>query len=128
MKKIKPSGIDLHLKYLCPECHSCSWLSLKEAQTPNYIIVCDVCDTRFKIKTIDGFQINYVDKISKTKFVTKPQLDIDIKQKCIQTLKSYGFTEIEASGLIDDTFEIWQTSDISTLVKESLKLFGVKNG
>lgn len=133
MKKIKPVDIDLHLKYLCPNCGAIVWLSLKETQTPRYISVCDVCNNSFRVKTIDKITIKYKE-LTKQKKETEQQepvkilLNPEIKEKAINSLISYGFTKAESAELLQDAFDIFQTNDIGILVKESLKLFGVKNG
>lgn len=133
MKKIKPVDIDLHLKYLCPNCGAIVWLSLKETQTPRYISVCDICNNSFKVKTIDKITIKY-QELKKTQQETqqkqpvKTLLNPEIKEKAITALVSYGFTKTESTELLQDAFDIFQTNDIGILVKESLKLFGVKNG
>jgi DNA-directed RNA polymerase subunit M/transcription elongation factor TFIIS len=133
MKKIKPVDIDLHLKYLCPNCGAIVWLSLKETQTPRYISVCDLCNNSFRIKTIDKITIKYKELTKQKKETVEEEpvkvlLKQDIKEKAINSLVSYGFTKTESAILLQDAFDIFQTNDIGILVKESLKLFGVKNG
>jgi len=128
MKRIKPIDIDLHLKYICPHCHSICWLSLKETQIPKFIVVCDVCNESFKVKTIDKVSIKYKTKQESKKTTKNIVLDESIKNKSIDALVNYGFTQKEASELIQETFDVFKSNDIGTLVKESLKLFGVKNG
>lgn len=130
MKKIKPVDIDLHLKYLCPNCGAICWLSLRETKTVGYISVCDICHDTFKVKTIDKITIQYkhnkktTEKTQNTNIIFDP----DTRLKSISSLVGYGFTQKEASALVDDTFDIFKTNDIGILVKESLKLFGAKNG
>lgn len=134
MKKIKPVDIDLHLKYLCPNCGAICWLSLRETKTVGYISVCDICHDTFKVKTIDKITIQYkhnkkqiekpIEKNEKTTIIFDP----DIRLKSVDSLVKYGFTNKEASELVQDAFDIFKTNDIAILVKESLKLFGAKNG
>ena len=133
MKKIKPIDIDLHLKYLCPNCGAICWLSLRESKTVGYINVCDICHDTFKVKTIHKIIIQYKNNKSVGKAIEKNQktsiiFDPDTRLKSISSLVGYGFTQKEASELVDDTFDIFKTNDIGILVKESLKLFGAKNG
>ena len=134
MKTIKPVDIDLHIKYLCPNCGAICWLSLRESKTIGYISVCDICHDTFKVKTIDKITINYRDnKRSIEKQVEQNKktniiFDLNARLKSISSLVGYGFTQKEASELVDDTFDIFKTNDIGILVKESLKLFGAKNG
>lgn len=134
MKKIKPVDIDLHLKYLCPNCGAICWLSLRETKTVGYISVCDICHDTFKVKTIDKITIQYkhnkkqiekpIEKNEKTTIIFDP----DTRLKSVDSLVKYGFTNKEASELVQDAFDIFKTNDIAILVKESLKLFGAKNG
>lgn len=128
MKRIKPIGVDLHLKYICPHCHAVCWLSLKETQIPNYINVCDLCQESFKVKTIEKISLKYKQSTNHSTKKQIPILDESIKQRTIDSLVNYGFTKSEASDLIQETFDIFKTNDIAILVKESLKLFGAKNG
>lgn len=133
MKKIKPVDIDLHLKYLCPNCGAIIWLSLKETQTPRYISVCDICNQSFRVKTINKITIKYNESPKnkpeiKQKEPKKVLLNQEIREKVINSLVAYGFTKTESEELAQDAFDIFQTNDIGILVKESLKLFGVKNG
>ena len=134
MKKNKPVDIDLHLKYLCPNCGATCWLSLRECKTVGYINVCDMCHDTFKVKTIDKITIQYknhkkpVEKSIEKNQNTNIIFDPDTRLKSISSLVGYGFTQKEASELVDDTFDIFKTNDIGILVKESLKLFGAKNG
>lgn len=133
MKKIKPVDIDLHLKYLCPNCGAIIWLSLKETQTPRYISVCDICNQSFRVKTINKITIKYNESPKnkpeiKQEEPKKVLLNQEIREKVINSLVAYGFTKTESEELAQDAFDIFQTNDIGILVKESLKLFGVKNG
>ena len=57
-KTERPIEIDAHLKYKCPNdsCGYFHWLSLQEAQTKNFKIVCD-CGNVFKPKRIKTLEI-----------------------------------------------------------------------
>jgi hypothetical protein len=60
-KLLKPIDHDVHLKYRCPECSVDHWLSLREAQTDGFIIVCE-CNNIFKVRTVDDIVVKYKDK------------------------------------------------------------------
>ena len=60
-KLLKPIDHDVHLKYRCPECSIDHWLSLREAQTSGFIIVCE-CSNVFKVRTVDKIVVKYKDK------------------------------------------------------------------
>jgi hypothetical protein len=152
LKKIykiqKPIEIDCHFKYRCPSptCGYEHWISLKQAQTINFKIVCD-CGTVFKPKRINTVTTIYVKK--KPKIVEAPivaptvvkqessekappkieQIPKGLLTQCTQTLLGYGFTKEESEKLIIGTFEQNQIKDCSLLIKTALQNLGVnKNG
>lgn len=45
----KPTDINLHIKYRCPNknCFNEHWLSLQEASIPDFKVVCEYCETVF---------------------------------------------------------------------------------
>lgn len=140
-KKInqKPTKIDLHLKYKCPnsDCSYEHWLSLKETQTKNFKVVCD-CGTIFKPKRIKTIKICYDEPQIKQEVAepkeqqsTEPLLEkesiripVDILDKGSKILNQYGFTTAESEDLIRKSYEKDPTTDIVLLVKNCIKLFG----
>jgi hypothetical protein len=60
-KFLKQIDHDVHLKYRCPECSVDHWLSLREAQTNGFIIVCE-CNNVFKVRTVDKIVVRHKDK------------------------------------------------------------------
>lgn len=52
----KPIDIDAHLKYRCPQCGYDYWISLREAKTKDFKIVCD-CKTVFKPKRVKKVRV-----------------------------------------------------------------------
>jgi hypothetical protein len=60
-KLLKPIDHDVHLKYRCPECSVDRWLSLREAQTDGFIIVCE-CNNVFKVRIVDKIVVKHKDK------------------------------------------------------------------
>lgn len=65
----KPIEIDAHLKYRCPKCAYDHWISLIQAQTKNFKIVCD-CKTVFQPRRIDKLKILYVKRVIQPSLIT----------------------------------------------------------
>lgn len=142
----KPIDIDAHLKYRCPKCGYDYWISLREAKTKNFKIVCD-CKTVFEPKMIKKIKISYgsikKNLPKKKKIVTeslkkstdpipvvvetpreKPKIDDILKNKCVKLLVTYGFTKSEATDLIIKAYEKNTTDDPVLLVKQALSFIG----
>lgn len=131
-KNQKPVGLDIHLKYRCPN-HDCGyihWISLLEAQTQNFKIVCD-CGIVFKPKKINKVQILYAkknpvkskipvhrDENQTTNIVNSPSETI--LKKAVSYLTSLGFTEPEAINALNKTYSKQPTNNISTWIKNTL--------
>lgn len=139
-KNQKPIDCDIHLKYRCPSCPVEHWISLKEAKTKGYRIVCD-CDTVFKVKLISKVQIVYAETETKTtaaKVETEPtvtqpekivqEIPIDLLEKCCKILVGYGFTKSESESLIKDCYSKNPSQDTALLIKDCLSSFGENNG
>lgn len=129
-KNDKPKEADIHLKYICHDCGSEHWISLKENQTPKYKIVCYSCDVIIMPKRIDSINFKFVkdNKTKKEKRVkTQPKKDdssLDIIQRCAITLVSYGFEKEEARTLAEKTHIKYNTDSVSELVKKIVFDFG----
>lgn len=129
-KNQKPIDIDGHLLYRCPniKCKYDHWLSIKEAQTKNYKVVCD-CGQIFKPKTIKKLKIVY-EKISEQKpeqsdkkepIVESIVLPDSLKNSCSKLLMSYGFTEPESNDLIEKAYNKTRINNPSALIKYILQ-------
>ncbi len=130
---LKPVSIDAHFKYLCPntDCMSIHWLTSKECQTKNFIVVCD-CGESFKPKQIKKLKIVYktrrktdepIQQQSATN--TSQEVPVDIMTKCVTILVGYGFTEKESSDLVKNTYSYKPTDSCSVLIKNILGSIGV---
>jgi len=100
----RPVEHDVHFKYICPNksCQDEHWLSLKEAQTKKFKIVCDYCGTIFAPKTIDNITINFLqNETNNNNKAVEVNLDKDLLVKATHSMISYGFTKQEAKKLID---------------------------
>lgn len=143
IKNQKAIEIDAHLRYICknPDCGYTHWLSLKEAQTKNFKVVCD-CGVVFKPKQVLKLKIVYKksqkkeeaapvkEKPSQQCFVNlsaiakEVELDVDTLNKCVKILVGYGFTKTESEQLLRNSFRNNPTDDCTTLIKQTLESFG----
>jgi hypothetical protein len=129
---LKPTKIEAHLQYICPnqDCGFDHWLTLRETQTRNFKIVCE-CGTVFRPKRVKDLDIVFAKKTNKAKTVSRPSkpssqtqkitIPIDILNRSAIVLVGYGFTDNEARQMIQDCFDKTQSVDVSFLVKNSLE-------
>lgn len=128
-KNQKPIEYDIHLKYRCPNsnCEQIHWLSLLEAKTKNFKVVCD-CGCVFKPKQVSNFKLLYTKRTNgqyKAQPVKdNPSIDEQLLKKTIQVLIGYGFTQQEANDLVIKTYGKSPTTDCATLVKNCLIILG----
>lgn len=131
IKKLKPIDTDVHFKYRCYECSLDYWISLKEAKTKGFKIVCD-CGIVFAPKPIDDISIIYKQKIVKQsndqncpKEPKQAQpIPVDILNQCSKILAGYGFTENESKEMLVKSYEESGIGDSSLLIKHCLKNLG----
>lgn len=132
-------SIDLHLKYRCPnsECSNVHWVSLGEAKTKNFKVVC-YCGTVFSPKVVKKVKLQYGQKkkpsrkiensnteiVQKQETQPKKQIPKDVLEKAASILIQYGFTKTESQELIVETFNQHDIIDTTELVKLALKTFG----
>lgn len=116
----KPTELDVSLKYCCPQCKLDHWLFLREAQTKNYKIVCE-CGLVFKPKRVRKLCIVYGKRSSKPK---AQELPLDILDKCVKILVDYGFDAKESKANLKKAYKQTNLTDIASLVKTAIKLFG----
>ncbi len=118
IKNQKPVSLDVHLKYICPnkECGNEHWLSLGEAKTNRFKIVCN-CSTIFEPQTISKIHIKY-----KTPKITKKIAEIPnvILDQVSDILISYGFSKEEAVNKVKKAYQKYITDDIKILIKQSI--------
>lgn len=128
---LKPIEIDLHLRYECPStsCKYDHWLSLKEAQTPNFKIVCD-CGLVLRPKLVKTIKIIYKQKkiAQDTPVVKAPEtpkftqsIPKELQSQCSKYLMTYGFTKEESDALLVKAYHINQTINASALIKYILE-------
>lgn len=133
-KNQKPIDYDIHLKYRCPnnKCNYEHWLSLKEAKTKDFKVVCD-CETIFSPKQIEKIDITYLqtkldDKKKDDEKIKNETMPNDLLEKSTKTLINYGFTKEESEKMLISNYIKGITEDCSTLIKKALKSIGVLNG
>ena len=127
-KNQKPIDIDLHLKYRCPDegCGAEHWVSLKEARTPKFIVVC-YCGNKFSVKTIDKCKISYA-KIKNSQATSEPlAIPQKILESCIKIMCGFGFDKKESEELLIAYYLKDPINDAVTLVKKTISSIGVEN-
>lgn len=104
-EKIKPITADIHFQYSCPHCINTFWLSLAEAKTEGYISVCDMCQKPSYPAAVKGLKIIYEDTATKKaepeKTEQKKEMSDELRDKCVQILCGYGYTQKESFDLVD---------------------------
>jgi len=119
----KPHEIDLSLRYVCPneECKLDHWLFLREAKTPNYLVVCE-CGVSFSPKTINKVKILYTDEVASGE---SKNTDLDtVLNTCIKTLITYGFDEDESRDLVKRAYNKCGSHTKTLIIKTALEIFG----
>lgn len=129
----KPVECDVHLKYLCPTCGQAHWLSMREAKTKNYKVVC-YCDSVFTVKRIKNFKLIYASQKSPKAEETKPTIhttenttanktipiDNNMLHKARDILVGYGFKPSEAEDALLASYNNSPVHTYIDLVKQTL--------
>lgn len=123
LKNQKPTELDVSLKYSCPNCKLDHWLFLREAKTKNYRVVCD-CGTVFKPQRIDKLVIKYHKSLP---IKSTDELSVDTLNECVRILGKYGFEHKQSITMLKKAYIESHSTDISTLIKIAIKLFGESN-
>lgn len=114
-KNQKPIDTDIHLKYRCKKCTQDHWLSLKEASTKNFKVVCD-CGKVFGVRLVTGFKLRYAQKPVKK----LNNIPVDLLDRSVKLLVGYGFTIQEATESITKSYMENPNDDFASLVKQTL--------
>ena len=120
----KPIEHDIHLKYRCAKCGQDHWLSYLEASTKHFKIVCH-CGRVFVVKRLSGFKLKYFKKPPvkiPAPVIDKPKIPLDLLNKSVNLLVGYGFSQPEATDLLNSSYQQNPIDDYSSLVKQTLKL------
>jgi len=133
-KNLKPIDVDVHLKYRCPDkkCNYDHWISLKEAQTKNFKMVCD-CGNIFKPKQIVKLNICYItdNKVTPTlspkPLVATQTIPSSLQNQCVKILCGYGFTSQESLSMTTKAFEKHPVTHAGLLIKYILQNLGELN-
>ncbi len=144
IKKLqKPIDMSLNLIYRCPECSNQHWLSLNQAKTKKFIVVCD-CGCIFKVKPVKDIKVVYQQKVvvaaqtaqqQNTTETTKPapekkqpEISEALLDSCTKALKPYGFTSTECHPIIKECFKNNPKFTAAEIIKFCLTTIGSKNG
>jgi Holliday junction resolvasome RuvABC DNA-binding subunit len=137
-KNIEPIEKDCSLKYLCPDCSNVHWISLREARTKNFKIVCE-CNTIIIPKRIKKLKTVFCQKkikqevsLNKPKQVVIPPvpkntIQIDIQNKCIEALRGFGYCDDEIKKILPEALEASRTNHIKLVIDYLLKNLGEKH-
>lgn len=130
----KQIDTDAHFKYRCPTCAYDFWISINEAKTKNFKIVCD-CGTIFSPKRIKKIKVIYWEDIIKDKkkeeapLIEEPkikEISQQLLDKCTKTLITYGFTKEESHDLLRQAYSKNPIDNSLDLIKQALKIIGEK--
>jgi hypothetical protein len=133
-KNQKPTDVEVHIKYICPnkKCKFDHWISLKEAQTKNFKIVCD-CSIVFSPKPIQKITIKYK-RFKKKSIIPQDPAPIteyvipeDLLSKSSKIMQTFGFKKPEADQMITEFFKNNPIYDFKQLVQNTLAFNGEKN-
>lgn len=139
MKIQKPIDVDAHFKYRCTKCGCDHWVSIREAKTNRFKVVCD-CGSIFIPKRIKKIKIIYYEEVKKPipqseketvetaesghKTKTQKTINTDLLERCTKLLVAYGFTKPEAQEMLEQAYIENPTDNSGLLVREALKLIG----
>lgn len=126
IKNLKSIECVADLRYRCSSCGVDHWISMKEAKTPGFIIVCD-CACLLKVKLIKDIKIIYhEDPVVKQKdsslatvVVIEKTDETIIKQAC-SALNSYGFTAQESMQMALKHTDKEAFKDVKSLIEKIL--------
>lgn len=121
MNSQKPIEYDISFKYLCENCGASHWLFLREAQTEGFKVVCE-CNNVFTPATISTVDIIYANDCSQP---TKTD-SVDFSRQSVKTIMAFGYSEIEASDMVNQSLALKTFDNANDLVKYSLKTFGTQ--
>lgn len=136
-KNQKPIDVEASFKYVCPnpKCGFDHWISLKEAKTKEFKIVCD-CNFVFSPKRIKKIKIAYCD--DKNKIIDKTSVPVPVAEKihyisdallskASAVMIGFGFTKSESKNLIAEYYKKEPIEDYKLLVKNTLSKIGENN-
>jgi DNA-directed RNA polymerase subunit RPC12/RpoP len=134
----KPIEYDIHLNYVCKQCGQKHWLSINEASTKKFKVVC-ACGHIFGVKRVTGFKLIFHKKTTPPiKQIEQEQKPIDMKPKVeiipnelldqiVPTLITYGFTKKEAIDMSKTSYSKCPQNDAIGLVKQILESLRSQN-
>lgn len=125
----KPIEYDIHLNYVCQQCGQNHWLSIDEASTKRFKVVCD-CGHIFGVKRVKDFKLLFHKKHIKSQQTEKKPTSVQPKVETISdellaqiipTLITYGFTQKEAKDMATDSYAKCPQNNAIGLVKQILE-------
>lgn len=126
IRNLKPLECVADLKYRCSNCGLDHWVSLKEAKTSGFIIVCD-CDTLLKVKPIKTINITYIEEAKEQVNTSSlentkafPKTDEKILKQACSVLSNYGFTAQESMQMALKCADKEVFTDVKLLITKIL--------
>lgn len=137
-KNQKPIDTEASFNYVCPNpgCGFNYWISLKEAKTKEFKIVCD-CNFVFSPKRIKKIKIAYYDD-NENKTTEKISVPVKMAEtthyisdillsKASTVMRGFGFTKSESENLIIGFYKKEPIEDYKLLIKSILSTIGENN-
>jgi hypothetical protein len=126
IKNLKPLECVADLRYRCSSCGIDHWISIKEARTQGFIIVCD-CASLLKVKVIKDIKIVYHENVvaqpkhsSLATVVVIEKTDEKIIKQACSALNTYGFTAQESMAMALKHTEKEVFTDVKSLIEKIL--------
>jgi hypothetical protein len=128
----KPIEIHASLRYRCPDidCNFDHWITINQAKTKKYKIVCD-CGTVFFPKTISSIDIRYKKKKKVTASPSEEKINIiqnviseELLVKSSRLMQGFGFTKKESDAMLSNFYKTNPVNDYKELVKNTLAIKG----
>lgn len=126
IKNLKSIECVADLRYRCSSCGVDHWVSIKEAKTPGFIIVCD-CSSLLKVKVIKDIKIVYHEDAviqqnnsSLATVVVIEKTDEKIIKQACSALNTYGFTAQESMTMALKHTEKEVFKDVKSLIEKIL--------
>lgn len=124
MKKIitnnVPTRFDGHLVYACQECGTEAFVSLPEALTEGFIVVCQECHSVLKLKPVKELRVNFVeDDVKPKKKKVVPQAPPPPPVPQAKSTEGLGDLKLQDLTNEDVVIELEEKPKASTLIPDN---------
>ena len=123
MRKIitnnKPTRFDGHLVYTCQECGTEAYVSLPEALTEGFIVVCAECNAVLKLRPIKELRVDFVeDKVKQNKKADTPKPPPPPPVPNKKPVEGSGDLKLQDLTNEDVVIELEEKHKVSTLIPD----------